>query len=60
MKIIISESKDISMAQIIALYKANEWSAADKPNELKNALLNSHLLISAWDKGELVKVGNAI
>lgn len=48
------------MAQIIALYKANEWSAADKPNELKNALLNSHLLISAWDKGELVKVGNAI
>jgi len=42
MDIIISETKDINMAQIVALYKANEWSAAEKPNELKNALLNSH------------------
>lgn len=60
MKITISETRKISTEQIVELYKANAWSSAEKPNELKNALLNSHSLITAWDKDHLVGLGNAI
>lgn len=60
MKINISASRDIDKQQIIALYKANKWSSADKPEELYNALINSHSLVSAWDGDHLVGIGNAI
>jgi GNAT superfamily N-acetyltransferase len=60
MKITISETKEISTEQIVELYQANKWSAADKPTTLRNALLNSHSLVSAWDKDKLVGIGNAI
>ena len=60
MRFTISETKNISTEQIVELYKANEWSSAEKPTELKNALLNSHSLVTVWDKEKLVGLGNAI
>ncbi|WP_024769196.1 GNAT family N-acetyltransferase [Aquimarina macrocephali] len=60
MEIKISETKNIELEQIIDLYRANEWSSADKPKELYNALLNSHSLVSAWSGDHLVGLGNAI
>jgi GNAT superfamily N-acetyltransferase len=60
MKIIVSERKEIDIHQIIELYQANKWSAAEKPTELKNALLNSHTLITAWHNNKLVGLGNSI
>ena len=60
MNILISEAKDIKLEEIIHLYKANNWSSAEKPKELYNALLNSHSLITAWDKDKLIGLGNAI
>jgi len=60
MSIKISETKDIEREKIIALYKANGWSAAEKPDELHQALINSHSLITAWDGDRLVGLGNAI
>lgn len=60
MDIKISETRDIKIEEIIALYKANEWSSAQKPTELYNALLNSHSLITAWDGNKLIGLGNAI
>jgi len=60
MTIIISDRRDIDLEKIIDLYKANQWSSADKPNELYNALTNSHSLFSAWDNDKLVGIGNAI
>jgi len=60
MNIKISETRNISIEQILELYKANGWSAAEKPTELRNGLLNSHSLISAWDEDKLVGIGNAI
>jgi len=60
MDIEISETRDIKVEQIIALYKSNEWSSADKPKELYNALLNSHSLITAWNGDNLIGLGNAI
>ena len=60
MEIKISETRNIDQQQIIALYSANQWSAANKPIELYNALMNSHALVSAWYGDELVGIGNAI
>ncbi len=38
--VFISEDRDIPAHKIIALYAANGWSAATKPQELWNALQN--------------------
>ena len=55
-----SETRDIPLDQIVALYRAVGWSAADKPDSLYNALINSHSLVSAWYGDRLVGIGNAI
>jgi hypothetical protein len=34
----IKEIKDIKQADVIELYKANQWSSAEKPDKLFNAL----------------------
>ena len=60
MSISISSRRDIPLSDILALYKANEWSSADKPALLYKALLNSHSLVTAWHKNRLVGLGNAI
>ena len=60
MEIIISETREIEQAKIIELYKANNWSSAEKPDKLYKALLNSHSLVSAWIGKELIGIGNAI
>ncbi len=60
MNIKISETREINRSDILDLYKANEWSAVNKPKELYNGLVNSHTLISAWDEDRLVGLGNAI
>jgi GNAT superfamily N-acetyltransferase len=56
----ISDTRNISIEQVIELYKANQWSSAEKPNQLYNGLMNSHSLITAWDNNRLVGLGNAI
>lgn len=60
MEISYSETREIDEKQIVALYLANKWTAADKPKQLKKALLNSHTLVSAWEGEKLVGIGNAI
>lgn len=60
MKITIPDRRDLKIEDILLLYRANEWSSANKPNELYNALLNSHSLISTWNENKLVGLGNAI
>jgi GNAT superfamily N-acetyltransferase len=60
MNITISETKDIKIDEILVLYKANEWSSAEKPTQLYNGLLNSETLITAWEDKKLVGLGNAI
>lgn len=55
-----SETRDLPMESVVALYRANEWSAAKKPELLYKALLASHSLVTAWDGDALVGLGNAI
>ena len=56
----VSERRDIAIEQILPLYEANGWSAAQKPEALHQALMNSHSLVSAWEGDRLVGIGNAI
>jgi GNAT superfamily N-acetyltransferase len=60
MNIEVSFDKDINEDEVIDLYKANEWSSADKPVELIAALTNSHSLVTAKFNGKLIGLGNAI
>ena len=55
-----SKTRDIPLNALLRLYSANEWSSASKPNELRDALMNSHALLTAWDGDRLVGLGNAI
>lgn len=56
----LSDRKNISVEVILPIYELNQWSSAQKPEALHNALLNSHSLISAWDNDKLIGIGNAI
>ena len=51
---------EIEEAEIVALYRANDWSSAEMPEQLLPALRNSHTLVTARIDGILVGVGNAI
>ncbi|WP_394677371.1 GNAT family N-acetyltransferase [uncultured Sphingobacterium sp.] len=60
MSIQLSVNRDLNANDILKLYEANKWSAADKPELLIKALLNSHSLVTAWGSTTLVGLGNAI
>jgi GNAT superfamily N-acetyltransferase len=55
-----SETRDIALESVLTLYRANKWSSAEKPEQLHQALLGSHSLVTAWDGSKLVGLGNAI
>jgi GNAT superfamily N-acetyltransferase len=50
----------IEEREVIGLYRANNWSAAEKPQQLLSALKNSHTLVTARVEGLLVGIANAI
>ncbi|MEM6723090.1 MAG: GNAT family N-acetyltransferase [Bacteroidota bacterium] len=56
----ISLEKRPSQEAVLKLYQALDWSAAQKPDALYAALMNSHQLATAWDGERLVGLGNAI
>jgi len=60
MNITIRTDRDLTQDAIVTLYKANKWSASDKPELLYKALLNSHSLVTAWDTKRLIGLANAI
>jgi len=56
----LSDSRELPAEKVLALYAANGWSAAKRPEELCKALRNSHSIVSAWIGEELVGLGNAL
>lgn len=54
------EGGELPLESVLSLYRANEWSSAEKPELLHKALLASHSLVIAWDGDKLVGLGNAI
>lgn len=57
---VISMDDRIETGEVVELYRANGWSAAEKPAELLAALRDSHSLATARVAGRLVGLGNAI
>lgn len=55
-----SETRDLHKEAVLALYRANNWSAAQKGDLLYKALVASHSLVTAWDRSKLIGLGNAI
>lgn len=60
MSLTLSETRELDTEMVLDLYKANNWSSAEKPVELLRALKNSFGLITAWDGEKLVGLANAI
>lgn len=60
MTIEISLNDQIEGEEVLALYRANEWSSAEKPERLLAALRGSHSLVTARIAGDLVGLANAI
>jgi GNAT superfamily N-acetyltransferase len=60
MELELNLEDDIETDEVIALYKANGWSSAEKPDKLIPALNNSDALVTARISGKLVGIGNAI
>jgi GNAT superfamily N-acetyltransferase len=59
-RIQFSETRELAIESVLALYRANDWSSAEKPELLHKALLASHSVVTAWDETKLVGLGNAI
>lgn len=56
----IQVNGQIEEREVIDLYRANNWSSAEKPEQLLPALRNSHTLVTARVSGVLVGIANAI
>src|SRR3989442_11886454 len=53
-------TRELPTEDIVALYRANGWSSAEKPKELLAALTDSHFVVTAWSRGHVIGIGNAI
>ena len=53
-------TRELPRESLLALYRANGWSAAEKPDALARAISGSEFVVSAWDAGRLVGLGNAL
>ncbi len=60
MSVAISTNDEIGLEEVLAIYHANEWSSAEKPDKLMAALRNSETLVTARKDGVLVGLSNAI
>ena len=56
----IRDTPDVPKEAVLDLYRAVDWSSANKPEQLHQALLHSHSLVTAWNGEQLVGLANAI
>ena len=56
----IRDTLDVPKQAVLDLYRSVDWSSANKPDQLHQALLHSDSLITAWDGDRLVGLANAI
>ena len=54
------DDRQLPPEPLLALYRANHWSSAEKPALLRAALLASHSLVTAWHGDRLVGLGNTL
>ncbi|REB08092.1 N-acetyltransferase [Sporosarcina sp. BI001-red] len=61
MSIMYTSNKDqLTKDNIQQLFLSVEWESASYPNDLYNAIFNSHSVVTAWDGGRLIGLANAM
>lgn len=55
MEVMISDHDSVNESEVLQLYLVNQWSAAEKPQLLLQALQHSHSLVTARINGRLGK-----
>ena len=60
MNVEIKLDDNLEESEVVALYEANGWTSAEKPEQLLKALRGSHSLVNARIDSKLVGIGNAI
>ena len=53
MEVMISDHDSVNESEVLQLYLVNQWSAAEKPQLLLQALQHSHSLVTARINGRL-------
>lgn len=59
-KITYRDDRDLPFDSLVALYRANAWSSAEKGAALREAMRGSHSVITAWAQDQLVGLGNTL
>ncbi|TKH43907.1 GNAT family N-acetyltransferase [Paenibacillus terrae] len=60
MTIMFKEIKDIDKQAIQELFHSVDWKSGDFPEDLRQAIKNSHTVITAWDDTKLIGLINAL
>jgi len=55
-----SETREIPVEQLEALFLLALWESGKYPEKLGRAIRNSDAVVSAWDENKLVGLGNSI
>ena len=45
------DDRDLPLDPLVALYRANAWSSAEKGEALREAMRGSHSVVTAWAGG---------
>lgn len=59
-EITFRDDREFTVDDILPIYRAYEWSSANKPSALLAGLQSSHHVVHAWVGNRLVGIGNAI
>ncbi len=54
------DDRDLPLEPLVALYRANVWSSAEKGEALREAMRGSHAVVTAWDGDTLLGLGNTL
>lgn len=60
MNIRISENRDIGQDHLEELFLSVDWESGKHPDKLRQGMLNSHRVCTAWDGDMLVGLVNAV
>jgi ribosomal protein S18 acetylase RimI-like enzyme len=60
MSINYKQIKDFKKEDLQELFLSVQWDSGNYPDELKDAIFNSHKVISAWDGEQLVGLINSL
>jgi GNAT superfamily N-acetyltransferase len=59
-EITYSDDRDLPLGPLVALYRADARSSAEKGEALREAMRGSHSVVTAWAEGRMVGLGHTL